>query len=180
MNLALFGFLTGLHLALLQFGYLFLLVINITSTYVTYMMIVLAWMAGTLVGLLWRRLDGRAALGLGVIGYYAIYFLVVSDPLSPHTLPFAALGVAISGLWAGRFFVVMLPHYERADRLFFHENNGFLVGVIAVFVGFTMLGRPFLLWTPLLMGTGLLVHFITIDARREIDVGAAVGEPSQQ
>ena len=176
MNMALFGFLTGLHLALLQFGYLFLLIINISSTYVTYAMIVLSWMSGTLIGLRFLRLDGRTALGIGLLGYYAIYGLVVIDPLSPHTLPFAAMGVAISGLWAGRFFVVMLPYFERADRLFLHENNGFLVGVIAVFVGFTMLGRPFILWAPLLTGIGLLIHLTAINARRPVSVGAGVSE----
>ncbi len=176
MKLALFGFLTGFHLALLQFGYLFVLIINITSTYVTYAMIVLSWMAGTVIGLLWRSLDGRVALCIGVISYYAIYGLVVSDPLSPHTLPFAALGIAISGLWAGRFFVVMLPHFSRADRLFFHENNGFLVGVIAVFVGFTMLGRPFLLWSPLLVGAGLLIQLSGLGAGRGLAVRAALSE----
>jgi hypothetical protein len=163
MNLALFGFLTGLHLALLQFGYLFLLIIHVTSTYVTYALIVIAWMTGTLVGLRWRSLDRRAALGLGLLSYYATYLLVVSVPLAVYTLPCAALGVAFSGLWAGRFFVVMLPYYGRADRLFFHENNGFLVGVIASFIGFTLLGRPFLLWTPLPMAVGLLVQLTGIE-----------------
>jgi hypothetical protein len=167
MGLAFFGFLTGLHLALLQFGYLFLLVIHISSTYVTYAMIVLAWMSGTLIGLRWRGLDGRAALALGLLGYYATYGLVVNDAPVP-SLAFAALGVAASGLWAGRFFVVMLPHYGRADRLFFHENNGFLVGVIAAFVGFTMLGRPFLFWTPLVMGAGLLIQLMAIESGRAI------------
>ena len=165
MSLPLFGFITGLHLALLQFGYLFLLVIHVTSTYVTYAMIVLSWMAGTLVGLMWRRLDARAALGIGLLAYYAIYGLVVRDPLSFSVLPLAALGVACSGLWAGRFFVVMLPHFGRVDRLFFHENNGFLVGVIAVFVGFTMLGRAFLLWGPLLIGASLFVQLLVIERR---------------
>jgi hypothetical protein len=165
MNVALFGFFTGLHLALLQFGYLFVLVMNVTSTYVTYAMIVLSWMAGSLIGLRWERLDGRAAVLMGVVGYYVIYGLVAAAPLAAYTLPLAALGVATSGLWAGRFFVVLHPYFSRVDRLFFHENNGFMLGVIAVFVGFTMLGRPFLLAGPLLTGAGLLIHLATILAR---------------
>lgn len=149
-DLATFATLTGLHLAVLQFSYFFLLLINITSTYITYAVVVLSWMAGTLAGLLWRRLNPMAALSGGVVSYYAVYTLIVLDPLSPWSLPLAAFGVAVTGLWAGRFFVVMLPLFERADRLFFHENNGFMVGIVAVFVSFTLLGRPFLLWTPVL------------------------------
>jgi hypothetical protein len=166
VSLALFAFATGLHLALLQFGYFFLLLVNVTSTYVTYAAVVMSWMSGTLIGLLWRRLHGGLALVLGVASYYLIYALVVSDPLSPYTLPVAAAGVAVTGLWAGRFFVVMLPHMRRVDRLFFHENNGFLLGVIGVFVGFTLLGRSFLRWTPLVSGTLLLVQMGWIARQR--------------
>ena len=158
INLGVFGFLTGLHLALLQFCYFFLLLINVTSTYITYATIVISWMVGTLIGLYWRRLNAGLALIAGVASYYAIYALVLSDPLALHTLPIAAGGVAVSGLWAGRFFVVMLPLFARADRLFLHENNGFLLGVVGVFVGFTLLGLGFLFWTPLISGLWLLAH----------------------
>jgi len=173
MNVSLFGFVTGLHLALLQFGFLFMLVMNVSSTYVTYAMIVLSWMSGTLLGLRWQRIDGGVALGVGVVAYYAIYGLVAAAPLAPYTLPLAAIGVATAGLWAGRFFVVMLPYFERVDRLFFHENNGFMVGTIAVFIGFTMLGRPFLLAGPLITAAGLLIHLAGIRGRFRLSVRAA-------
>lgn len=173
MQVALFGFVTGLHLALLQFGFLFMLVMNVSSTYVTYAMIVLSWMGGTLLGLRWQRLDGRAALAIGVVSYYAVYGLATAAPLADYTLPLAALGVATSGLWAGRFFVVMHPYFARVDRLFFHENNGFMLGIIVVFVGFTMLGRPFLLAGPLITAAGLLIHLATIRARHGVAARAA-------
>ena len=168
MNTAIFGFFTGLHLALLQFGYLFTLIVNVSSTYVTYAMIVLSWMAGTLVGLRWERLDPRAALAIGVVSYLSIYGLVTVSPLAIYTLPLAAFGVMTSGLWAGRFFVVMHPYFERVDRLFFHENNGFMLGTVGAFVGFTLLGRPFLLTGPLITGAALLVHLIAIRTRGPI------------
>ncbi len=166
-NVALFAALTGLHLAILQFSYFFVLLINVTSTYVTYMAVVIAWMMGTLIGLLWRRLRAGMALLLGVLSYYAVYALVVSDPLSPYTLPMATLGVAVTGLWASRFFVVMLPLFASADRLFFHENNGFLLGIIGVFLGFTLLGQRFLLWAPLISVTVLLLHMIWLGLRHK-------------
>ncbi len=165
INLTLFAFFTGLHLALLQFSYFFLLLTNVTSTYITYATIVLSWMAGTLVGLLWRPLRATPALIIGVSSYYLIYYIVVNNPLSPYSLPLAAVGVAVTALWAGHFFVVMLPLFARADRLFLHENNGFLIGIIAVFVGFTTLGQRFLLWTPLLSGAGLLIHKVLLPQR---------------
>ncbi len=154
-HLAAFAALTGLHLALLQFCYFFLLLVNVTSTYVTYMTVVLAWMAGTLVGL-WLTISADAALIVGVLSYYLVYGLVIADPLFPYLLPVAASGVLVTGIWAGRFFLVMQPLFGRADRLFLHENNGFLVGIVAVFLGFTLGGQAFLLAAPLLSLMGLL------------------------
>ncbi len=155
VHLAAYAALTGLHLALLQFCYFFLLLVNVTSTYVTYMTVVLAWMAGTLAGL-WLRIGADLALIAGVASYYLVYGLVIADPLSPYLLPMAALGVLVTGIWAGRFFVVMQPAFGRADRLFLHENNGFLVGVVGVFLGFTLGGQAFLLAAPLLSLSVLL------------------------
>lgn len=165
INLAMFASFTGLHLAILQFGYFFVLLVNVTSTYVTYMTVVISWMAGTLAGLLWKRLSAGWLLILGVLSYYAIYFLVVSDPLSSYNLALASVGVAFTGLWAGRFFVVMLPLFKRADQLFFHENNGFLLGIIGAFLGFSLLGLSFLLWAPLLSVIVLLAHMAWLGAR---------------
>ena len=159
LHLILFAALTGLHLALLQFCYFFLLLINVTSTYITYMTVVLSWMTGTLLGL-WLCLNAEVALILGVVSYYAVYGLVLADPLSPWLLPIAAAGVMVTGFWAGRFFVVMQPWFGRSDRLFFHENNGFMVGIVAVFLGFTLLGQAFLLGTPLVSVLLLLGYWM--------------------
>jgi hypothetical protein len=161
-----FATLTGLHLAVLQFGYFFLLLTGITSTYVTYAIVAMSWMAGSIVGLLWTRLERMTTFALGVVSYYAIYFLIEADPLASVTLPLAAAGVGVTGLWAGRFFVEMLPQFGRADQLFFHENNGFVLGIVGVFVGFTLEGRPFLLFMPALTGALLLAQLTLLGAGR--------------
>lgn len=159
INLSLFASMTGLHLAVLQFCYFFLLLINVTSTYITYMTVVIAWMLGTVIGL-WLPISVWASLAVGVMAYYAVYLLVLADPLGSSVLWVAALGVAVTGLWAGRFFVVLQPHFGRADKLFFHENNGFMLGIVGVFVGFTLLGKGFLLWAPLVTMAILMLHYL--------------------
>lgn len=174
VSLPLFAFFTGLHLAVLQFCYFFLLLTNVTSTYITYATIVIAWMTGTLLGLILPRLTAVWALVIGVVSYYAVYALVVTNPLAPATLGISAIGVAVTGLWAGHFFVAMLPLFAGADRLFFHENNGFLIGIAAVFAGFTLLGRPFLLWTPALAGAALLGHLLWLGARTKLSAGSTL------
>jgi len=158
LQLKLHGFMTGLHFALLQLCYLLLLMFNVSSTYLTYALITTAWMAGAIAGLAFRSLDVRLVLLAGVLAYYGALAAVHYDPLAYATLAAAAVGVFLSGLWAGRFFVVMLPRMKRVDSLFFHENNGFVFGIAAAFVAFTLIGRPFLLYAPLVSGACLLVH----------------------
>jgi hypothetical protein len=146
---ALYSFLTGVYFALLQFSYFLVLQINISSTYLTYMLVVIAWMTGAVTGLWWRRLDIVPGIISGLLCYYLAYALIVTQPLAWTTLAAAAAGVWVAGLWAGRFFLAALPMFRRSDALFFHENNGFLVGVVSVFLGFTTIGRTFLFAAPL-------------------------------
>ncbi len=154
---ALSAFLTGWLFSNLQFSFLMLLQINVSSAYRTYMLITLAWMAGTIAGLWIPRLTMRVGIVLGLTGYYVAAFLLAKLPFSPVTIPIAVLCVALAGLWAGRFFVVMFHRFKSADRIFFHENNGFILGGITLFIGFTLWGRPFLMAMPLILATALLM-----------------------
>jgi len=158
ISLPLFAFLTGLYFAFLQFGYLILLQINISSAYLTYMTIVLSWMAGTVAGLWIKKPGPEPGVVLGALSYYGVYWLVTHHPFAGFTLFLSALGVGVTGIWAGRFFVVFLPRFAGPDRLFLHENNGFLAGIFLFFPGFALLGRGFLLWTPLLLAAVLILH----------------------
>jgi len=151
IRLAFSAFITGWFFANLQFSYLMLLQINISSAYLTYMLITLAWMSGAITGLWVPRLNMMFGVALGVVSYYMVALLLATQPFSLLTLPISAMGVALSGLWAGRFFVVMLDRFKTADRIFFHENNGFIMGGAAFFIGFTLLGRPFLMAMPLVL-----------------------------
>ncbi|MCB1865303.1 MAG: hypothetical protein KDG50_07705 [Chromatiales bacterium] len=167
-----------MHLALLQFCYFFLLLVNVTSTYVTYMSIVVSWMLGTLLGLWIGWLRPLPMFVAGGVAYYLVYALVIAQPLWPLTLPIACVGVVITGLWAGRFFVEMRPYFRGVDRLFFHENNGFLFGVIAVFVGFSLGGLPFLLGAPLVSAIVLFVYLRWLLSRRDALAQAIAGVDS--
>lgn len=152
------SFLTGLHFALVQFCFLLLLVFNISSTYLSYALVVTAWMTGAIVGLSLRTLDLVRGLIIGILAYYAALAVVLHDPLAWTARWITGAAVFLTGLWAGRFFVAMLPQLRRPDSLFFHENNGFLVGVATSFVAFTLLGRPVLMWAPLVSSAVLIAH----------------------
>ena len=156
INPAVFEFLTGFYFAILQFCFLMILAVYISSAYLTYAIITFSWMCGSVAGLWLKNLNIRGGLALGAAGYYGVYALAAQWPFSRLTLLAGSVGALLAGLWAGRFFVVMLPGFKTADRLFFHENTGFMVGIIAFFVGFTLLGRNFALWTPAILASFLL------------------------
>ncbi len=148
-------FVSGLHFALLQFGYIYLLQIHITSTYLTFAMVTLAWMAGVLAGLWWQKGDAHTGLGLGLLSYFIVHLLTQLYPFSTATLYPAAFFILTSGFWAGRFFPFMGQRLPRMDLIFFHENNGFLLGIILCFAGITLWGRGALIWLPTVTGTAL-------------------------
>ncbi len=151
-----FCFLNGFIFAFMQFGFLLMLQINVTSTYVTYALVTICWMAGALAGLWIKSLNPFWLMAIQPVAFYLAYLLATYAPFASFTFPLAASLVAAAGLWAGRFFPEMLKAGKRTDSLFFHENNGFIVGVLCFFVGFTMLGRPFLLAVPMIFVIVLL------------------------
>ena len=150
-----YAFLTGLYFSTLQFCYLILLQINISSAYMTYMVITTSWLTGSVIGLWLDNLDRNIGVGLGLFCYYSVYTLVSNIPFSSFTLILSAVGSCITGLWAGRFFIFILHQYRQVDRIFFHENNGFWVGIVSFFLGFTLLGRIYVFWMPMALA-GLL------------------------
>jgi hypothetical protein len=157
-----YAFLSGLYFSTLQFCYLILLQINISSAYLTYMIITASWLTGSIIGLWLENLDRNIGVGLGLFCYYSVYALVVNMPFSSITLFVAALGSGLTGLWAGRFFIFILAQYKQVDRVFFHENNGFWVGIIMFFLGFTLLGRAFVFWAPMILAGILLLKHIWV------------------
>ena len=82
MSLGFFAVWCGVHLAMLQYNYFYLLLLNMTSTYITYAVVVLSWMTGTLIGLWWQRLNPNVAILMGIVSYYAIYALLKNVPLA--------------------------------------------------------------------------------------------------
>lgn len=158
----------GLHFALLQFGYLLLLQMDVSSTYLTYMIVSLAWIGGTLLGLWWKNLNPMLALTVGIISYDLSYILLISYPFRDFVLPLAFIGIMLTGLWAGRFFVVLLPLFAQTNQLFLLENNGFIIGIIGIFLGFSFLGIGFMLWAPLATTAFLLIHAKWLAAQQHL------------
>jgi len=150
------AFMTGLQFSILQFCFLAILQINVSSAYLTYMTVALAWMVGSVIGMWIKRLTPWMGVFLGTLAFYFVHILLSFFPFSHLALTISAVGISVAAIWAGRFFVVMRSRFQSPDKMFFHENNGFLLGVVAFFIGFTTLGTSFILFAPGLGGIALL------------------------
>lgn len=165
------GLVSGLHLALLQFGYLLTGQMHLSSGYLTYAVVTLLWMLGCLLGL-WLALPAAPIVALGVLAYAAAFAAFNLHPFAPWLPWVAAPCVLASGLWAGRYFALALARVSTttaSGRVFADENHGFTLGIVVTFVGYALRGRWFLLLAPIVTGAILLLAL-----RRWRAPGAAV------
>ncbi|MCF6284435.1 MAG: hypothetical protein L3K26_04525, partial [Candidatus Hydrogenedentes bacterium] len=160
----LFSFLVGFVLAILQFSYFFLLEVHLTSRSISFFVAMFFWLVGFLVGLNLRgeRLFIRILVG-GVVAYYVAMGLATLFPFNKYVLPALGLCIAVSGLVPGYFFPYARNRFRWIGTLFFHENNGFLLGIILSLFCAVFAGKWLLTWAPAL---GLLLVLALLQYQR--------------
>ena len=146
-----FSFACGLDFAVLQFSYFFLMEAYLSSQYLSYFVTLFFWLCGFLAGL--RTAGDRwfsRLLILGVLAYYAAWSLTRWIPFHPLLYPSAALCSILSGLLPGYFFPFMARRFAAVRSLLFHENNGFILGILVSLRALIHCGSWFLAYAPLL------------------------------
>ena len=141
-------FLFGLHFGIVQTALFFALLVFITASYMGYFVIVVAWMIGVILGLrfeLFKTLT--AALVLGIGAYFSLLLLGSITPPHGFCWPIYFLLAIASALPAGAFFRRYSSRVASCS-LFFHENNGFVLGLLFCVLGFVKWGVPFLFAAP--------------------------------
>lgn len=142
---------TGVWLALLQSAYFFLLEVRLSSRAGSFFVALFCWLVGFLVGL--NVGAGRHFarwVGVAAAGYYAAYLVLEARPYEWAMLPIVALCIATGGAAAGAFFPALEPRFGRVKALFLHENNGYLLGLLAALLGCVFAGRTLLVAAPAL------------------------------
>jgi len=150
--------LAGLFFGLLQTGLFFQLSFGLSSGFTTFLMVTLCWLSGSAVGLLLARRDQihfNWFLGIGLLAYFVCILLLKLAPFETQFWPVYALLVMVMGMVPGIYFARMAAYYS-ARALFFRENNGFIVGLIAGTLLFLVIGRVALWFAPSLVGAVLL------------------------
>ncbi|HGG58311.1 MAG TPA: hypothetical protein ENK26_00140, partial [Gammaproteobacteria bacterium] len=145
------AFALGFYFALLQFGYFFLTEAYVSSRAVSFFFVLAFWLIGFLMGLRRARHHRLAAvLALSLASYYVAWFVVHRHPYSSADYVVVAATALLSGIAPGYYFAWAQRRFTRVRQLFFHENNGFVLGIVASLFGSLFAGAWTLNWAPLL------------------------------
>lgn len=152
--------LVGVHLGLLQAGYLLALSRALSAAHTTYALVLTAWLAGSALGL-WSPAPARdlpRALALGLLVYGGAALVLGGLDFAAASPWWFAPAVAIGGLASGTYFAAAVAAGAPTGRVFARETYGFLAGTLLAAAGYAFLGRHALLVMPLVTGTLVLLR----------------------
>ena len=149
------SFLTGVHLGLLQTGYLLALQRAVSAAHETYALVLCAWLAGSLLGL-WTRARPLPLLCLGLVAYLAAQGYLAGADFSPQPSLVWAPAILVSGIYSGRYFTAAIEAELDPSLVFSRETYGFLAGAILALLLAVFGGRPCLALAPALSFAVLL------------------------
>jgi hypothetical protein len=144
----LYPFLIGLLFGFIQTGYFIRLSFALASTYGTFLMVTLAWLAGSIAGLRLnsvRRLTLSGGMWLCIVPYLVALLFVYTHPFQGQWWPIYTLLIFMSGSFSGLFFARTGEVISPVRHLFFVENNGFLLGLTLLPVLYLLFGQ-IMLW----------------------------------
>lgn len=166
MNRKLYVMCGGALFAILQFSYYLQMEWLMSSTWITYSTVVVAWLIGAIVGLgyaLENGWFGAIMLAVNILAFYSMRLGLYLRPFDNRLLPIYAIMIAISGAYVGLFMRANFKTMVGARELLLHENNGFILGLLISFLGFFLKGDIFSIAAPgacalLLLGFGIMMR----------------------
>jgi len=153
---ALTPWVVGVHLGLLQTGYLLGLQRTISAAHSTYALVVGAWLVGALIGL-WLRVRPSQLLTLGLAAYLVAQLALLPIGFTAESGLWWAPAIAVSGLYSGRYFTAALATGAAVGPVFSRETTGFAIGALLAFILAVTWGRLPLTSVPLLTYFAVLV-----------------------
>ncbi len=138
-------FLVGLLFGVIQTGYFFQLSFALASTYGTFLLVTLAWLSGSVVGLRASRapiLTLHVGPWLCFVPYVITQLVLSAFPFQSDLWPVYGVLIVISGVFSGLFFARLGEVVRPVRWLFFTENNGFLLGIAVCTLAYLIVGRP--------------------------------------
>jgi len=139
------AFIAGVHFAFLQFAYYFVLEAFLTSRSISFFIALLFWLVGFLMGLNIKK-NGLFVLLLsaGTLTYYCGFLLNQLFLYNKNLFFIISLFIIVSGISPGYLFSKGGDNFARVKDFFFHENNGFILGVLISLPAILFYGSLFL------------------------------------
>ncbi len=139
---ALFAGTAGLYFAVCQVGYFIQLEFYLSATVVSFYTMLGMWLLGGLAGLLIRKDSVTLALVVGgLCAYYVFGWALRQYPYDLRLLPLYLSLIFATALYSGYFFRHARSQFDRPKFLFFHENNGFLLGYVLAVLELLLQGQ---------------------------------------
>jgi hypothetical protein len=164
----------GLLFAACQVGYFVRMEFSLSSTYVSYYATIGVWLLGALVGLAIRgdRTGGPLLLA-GLAAYYLAGAVLARAPYDFGLLPLYGLCIFTTALYSGHFFRRARRSFGSANSLFFHENNGFLLGYLLAVAQLLLHGQVSQQILPAVLAAAHLLCRLAADRAGEAGAAAA-------
>jgi hypothetical protein len=182
-----YPFLVGLLFGVVQTGYFLQLSFTLASTYGTFLLVTLAWLLGSIIGLRASRisvLSLHTGPWICFVPYIGTHFLLSAFPFQSNVWPLYGVLILTSGTFSGVFFARLGEVVRPVRKLFFTENNGFLLGIVACTIAYLVIGRVVLwlfpgilaalcwVWTPALSQPTVTVEAQPVEKNVELPAAA--------
>ncbi len=159
------AFTLGIYFSLLQFSYFFLMEAYVSSRSISFFFVLFFWLMGFLGGLNIKHSKLSTAnrspsilshrllpilVGISIASYYVTLVVVKQNPYSYSNFFIVGIAAILSGLAPGYYFIWAKKRFSKVKHLFFHENNGFILGIVFSLAGALFAGAWLLNWAALL------------------------------
>ena len=152
---------SGMFFGILQSSLYFMIQVYVTATYMGYFAMVMGWMAGNIF-ILTRKssLSYGVSLALAIATYYLLLFIVKTGGSYPAVqYIIVPISIFIISFPSGAFFR-QLSGRVSGDLIFFHENNGFVFGMVLGLILFVKVGIYTVLFSPAIIILLLILSII--------------------
>lgn len=140
----------GFYFGILQTAFYFSIEVFVTATFTGYFFLILAWMCGVIFAMKTTLLENfYLSFTTSIVLFYIFLLFVIYTPFSGSMYPLLGLLIFVSAFPAGKFFK-QFGKSVSSDSLFFHENNGFVLGMVMAILLFVKFGIQFIYFAPIL------------------------------